>query len=218
MAFHRSGSGQNVSLLNIPDNIASQLAMTWTDNFGIAQKLPWNSIMEVSYVNTMGRHLNETYQNNVNPVPYGAMLATPNASNLLARKYPNYQDIAISVWDGWSDYNSLQATFQHRSSKYLISANYTFSKVTGSTAIGTLAANGMTYGDGLNAANDHGAMPFDRRHVFNLAYSANLPGLASNNRLVKGAVDGWTVSGTSRLRPAPTFRTGLTCPVFLHQS
>ena len=101
-------------------------------------------------------------------------------------------------------------TFQHRSSKYLFSANYTFSKVTGSTAIGAIAANGMTAGDGFNADNDHGAMPFDRRQVFNVAYSANLPGLSNGNRLVKGAVNGWTVSGIMQLMSGANLQNAAT--------
>jgi hypothetical protein len=209
-------NGQNASVTAIPDNISSQLGMTWTDNFGISQKLPWNTVIEASYVNTLGRHINENFQNNINPVPYGAMLATPNASNLLFRRYANYQDLTISDWDAFSDYHSLQVTLQHRSSKYLISANYTLSKVTGSTAIGTIGANGVTFGDGLNSANDHGPMNFDRRHVANLAYSVDLPGLANGNRLLKGAANGWTVSGIMQIQSGANLQNagnfGLTLP------
>jgi hypothetical protein len=201
-------NGQNVSVLTVPDNLSSQLAMTWTDNLGISQRLPWNSTIEASYVNTMGRHLNETYQNNYNPVPYGAMLANPTASNLLYRKYQNYQDIGLSVWDGWSDYNALQVTFQHRSSKYLISGNYTFSKVTSSYAIGTLGASGVTAGDGLNRANDHGPAAFDRRHVFNLAYSVELPKWNHANSIVKGVTNGWTVSGVLQVLSGANLQNG----------
>jgi hypothetical protein len=192
-------NGQNVSHTGLPDSLSTQLQMVWTDNFGITQRLPWNSDFEAAYVNTMGRHLPETIFNNFNAVPYGAMLATPNASNLLFRKYPNYQDITLQAFDGYSDYNALQATFRHRSSHYLISANYTYSKVTGNTALGTIAANGVTIGDGLNPNNNHGPLGFDRRQVFNLAYSVDLPGLSAGNRVVRGAVNGWTVSGIMQL-------------------
>ena len=209
-------NGQNVSLLGIPDNLSSQLSMVWTDNFGIAQKLPWNSVFEASYVNTIGRHLTEQIFNNVNAVPYGAMLATPNASNLLYRGYPNYQDITIQDWDGFSDYNALQTTFRHRSSRYLVSANYTYSKVTGNLALGTIGANGVTIGDGLNSRNNHGPLPFDRRHVFNLAYSVDLPRLSSGNRLVKGAANGWTLSGIVQLQSGANLQNatsfGITMP------
>jgi hypothetical protein len=209
-------NGQNVSLLGIPDNLNSQLSMVWTDNFGITQKLPWNSVLEASFVNTMGRHLTEQIFNNVNAVPYGAMLATPNASNLLFRKYPNYQDITIQDWDAYSDYNALQVTLRHRSSRYLVSANYTYSKVTGNLALGTIGASGVTIGDGLNPANDHGPLPYDRRHSLNLAYSVDLPRLSNGNRLVKGAVNGWTVSGILQLQSGANLQNatsfGITMP------
>ena len=195
-------SGQNAAYTSLPDNISSQLQMVWTDNFGITQKLPWNSEFEAAYVNTMGRHLPEIIYNNLNAVPYGAMLANPTANNQLYRQYRNYQDLTIQAFDGYSDYNGLQAGFRHRSAKYLISANYTFSKATGNvgSTVGTEANTGnVTAGDGLNRKNDHGPLTFDRRHVFNAAYSANLPGLTSANRLVKGAVNGWTASGVVQL-------------------
>jgi hypothetical protein len=209
-------NGQNVSLLGIPDNINSQLSMVWADNFGITQKLPWNSFFEASYVGTLGRHLTEQIFNNHNPVPFGAMLATPNASNLQFRKYPNYQDITIQAWDGYSDYDALQTTFRHRSSRYLLSANYTFAKVTGNLALGTIGASGVTIGDGLNPNNNHGPLPFDRRHVFNFAYSIDLPGITGGNRLARGAVNGWTLSGIVQVQSGANLQNatsfGITMP------
>jgi hypothetical protein len=204
-------SGQNAAYTSLPDNLSSQLQMVWTDNFGVVQKLPWNSEFEASFVNTMGRHLPEIIFNNLNAVPYGAMLTNPTANNQLYRRYGNYQDITIQAFDAYSDYNALQTGFRHRSSKYLISANYTFSKVTGLAAVATEANTGnVTAGDGLNPKNDHGPLNFDRRHVFNAAYSANLPGLTNGNWLVKGAVNGWTASGVVQITSGANLQNGNT--------
>ena len=200
-------NGQSVSQIGLPNNLSDQLSLAWTDNFGITQRLPWNSEFEAAFVNTMGRHIAESLFNNLNPVPYGAMLSNPNASNLLYRQYPNYQDITLQAFDAYSDYNALQVTYRHRTSRYLISANYTYSKVTGDTvgnpnaspALGVITAAGVTMGDGLNAKNDHGPLSFDRRQVFNFAYSAHLPGLGTSNRFVKGAINGWTASGIMQI-------------------
>ena len=193
-----SGQG-NFSYTSLPDPNSTQLQMVWTDNFGVTQKLPWDSEFEAAYVNTMGRHLPEILYNNLNAVRYGAMLATPSASNLLFRQYPNYQDITIQAFDAYSDYNAMQATYRHRSVKYLIQANYTYSKVTGNAAIGTIGANNVSIGDGLNPKNNHGPLNFDRRQAFNFAYSAALPGISSGNRLLRGAVNGWTASGIMQI-------------------
>jgi hypothetical protein len=38
-------------------------------------------------------------------------------------------------------------------------------------------------------------LPSNRTHIFNLAYVYELPTLASGNKLVKGAVNGWQLSG-----------------------
>jgi hypothetical protein len=209
-------SGQNTGYTSLPDNLSSQLQLVWTDNFGITQKLPWNSELEAAFVNTMGRHLPETIFNNLNPVPYGAMLDTPafpnrsKDSNQLYRPYKNYQDITIQAFDSYSDYYALQTGFRHRSAKYMASVNYTFSKVTGINAIGTEAnpSGPVTIGDGLNRNNNHGPLSFDRRHIFNAAYSLNLPGLTSGNRLVKGALNGWTASGVFQITSGANLQGG----------
>ena len=195
-------SGQNSSYPSLPNPNSSQLQLVWTDNFGITQKLPWNSQIEASYVNTMGRQLPEIIFNNLNPVPYGAMLASPTANNQLYRHYQNYQDITLQAFDAYSDYNAFQVVFRHPGARYLLQANYTYSKVTGLNAIGSESTTGccVTIGDGLNPKNDHGPLNFDRRQTFNIAYSVALPGLGDGaNRLLRGAINGWTASGIEQI-------------------
>jgi hypothetical protein len=197
--FNGFFNGQGLAETGLPDPNSSQLSMTWTDDFTVAQQLPYKTLMEVSFVNTMGRHVAESTNHNVNAVPFGAMLATPTASNLLFRPYSNYQDITISAYDAYSDYNSLQATVKHQGGKLMISGNYTFSKATGSTA---------SSGDQFNVRNDHGPLAFDHRQVANFTYSYQMGSLIHSSRLLEGAVNGWTVSGFIQLSSGSFLQAG----------
>jgi len=142
-------------------------------------------------------------------VPYGAMLTNPGANNQLYRKYQNYQDITVQAFDAYSDYNGLQAGFRHRSSKYMISGNYTYSKVTGLAAVATQANGGaVTAGAGLNRLHDHGPLNFDRRQVFNLSYSVKLPGINGGNAILRNAINGWTASGVVQMTSGANLQNG----------
>jgi hypothetical protein len=192
-------NGQGLAETGLPNQNSSQLSMTWTDDFTIAQQLPFHTLAEVSYVNTMGRHISESTQHNANIIPFGTMLATPTASNLPFRPYPNYQDITIATFDAWSDYNSLQATVKHKSGRFLISGNYTYSKATGSTA---------SSGDQFQVKNNHGPLAFDHRQVANITYSYDIGKLSHLNKLVDGTVNGWTVSGFFQFSSGSNLQAG----------
>jgi hypothetical protein len=192
-------NGQLLAQTQLGDQNSSQLSMTWTDDFTISQRLPWKTQVEASYVNTMGRHVSESTVHSVNAVPFGAMLATPNASNLGFRPYPNYQDITISEFDGWSDYNSLQASLKHQAGRFMVSANYTYSKATGSIA---------SSGDPFNVFQNHGPLAFDHRQVANITYSYELGNPMHSNKLLEGAVNGWTVSGFFQLLSGSNLQAG----------
>jgi hypothetical protein len=211
--FNGVFTGQGLAQTGLPDQNSSQLGMTWTDDFTISQRLPWKTQVEASYVNTLGRHVAESTVHSVNAVPFGAMLATPTASNLAFRPYSNYQDISISEFDGWSDYNSLQASLKHQAGRLMISANYTYSKATGSIA---------SSGDPFNVFNDHGPLAFDHRQVANITYSYDLGNPMHSNKMLEGAVNGWTVSGFFQLLSGSNLQAGgnlgLTLPSGLTQN
>ena len=49
-------------------------------------------------------------------------------------------------------------------------------------------------------------MAYDRRHIFNAAYSAELPSMAKGNLLLKGLANGWQISGTTQLQSGATLQ------------
>src|SRR5439155_16784610 len=130
---------------------------------------------------------------NINAVPYGTMLSVPNANGVnynLYRPYTNYADVTVLSYDGFSNYNALQIGFNHQSACYTWLINYTLSKVLGQGTAGTTI-------DQLSALNNYGPLNFDRRHIFNAAYSFQLgdPITGRGYRLLGCAVNGWSLSG-----------------------
>src|SRR5207302_7681834 len=93
-------------------------------------------------------------------------------------------------FDGYSNYNALQLNASHRSSKYFWTANYTFSKVLG------LAS---TILDPFTPGNNYGPLNFDRRNIFNAAYSYSF-GTPVKSRLLGLAANGWNISGTIQVQ------------------
>ena len=181
-------SSYQLSYSGLADQNSDQLSMTWTYNFTISQRLPKGTLFEAAYVGTLGRHLSETGLHNVNAIQPGAMLATPTASQFPFRPYPNYGDITIAEFDGYSNYNALQLNANHRGTRYFWQANYTFSKVLGSST-----------GDPFNYANNYGPLTIDRRHIFNAAYSYSF-GTPVKERLLGIFANGWNISGVVQMQ------------------
>jgi hypothetical protein len=90
----------------------------------------------------------------------------------------------------YSNYNSLQASWNKQAGHLTFMANYTYSK-----ALGIRGENGSQTGDPTSLVHNYGTLPSNRTHIFNVAYVYELPTLANANKFVKGAVNGWQISG-----------------------
>ena len=193
-----------LSTLNLAGTASSPTAVDSTDNkqphtdsysFTIAQRLPWSSLIEVAYVGNSSHNLADTATGagtNINLVPVGALLASNNGgadpNGLTAnnyRPYLGYGDLPLATNNLYANYNGLQATFVRTRGRYTITSNYTFGKALG------IVSNGY---DQYNLRNDYGVLAGNRTHIFNIAYSVELPKF-SQNRWAGGFVNGWQVSG-----------------------
>ncbi|MDQ1474346.1 MAG: hypothetical protein QOJ99_5826 [Bryobacterales bacterium] len=173
-----------------------QNPLTWSYNFTISQRVPGNSLLEVAYVGNIVRHVLLAGFDNINAVPYGTLLSVPNPNSVnynLYRPYTSYADLFRVDHNGFSNYNALQIGLNHQSARYTWLMNYSFSKVLGAGTAGTTI-------DQLNIANNYGPLQFDRRHIFNAAYSFQLGDPIHNSKLLGGAVNGWQVSGVLQLQ------------------
>lgn len=189
-----------------PHNDEQPLVTSYS--LSIDQQLPARFRLEVSYVGNYGQFLQSTA--NINSVPLGTLNApgftcpagtgnnTTASCQQAFRPFNKYQAITGSVTAGGSQFDSFQATL-HRTVGFLtLQANYTFSKAVG---------DGVQYSNGgmTGALPDFGArwlwgvLPFDRAQAFSAAYVFSLPNVHKGNAFVRGAGNGWQISGITQI-------------------
>jgi hypothetical protein len=172
-------------------------------SFTIAQRLPWSSLFEVAYVGNTSHNLPNTSAgagNDINLVPVGSMLASnnggvdPNSLNSNNfRPYQGYGELPIATNNLYANYNALQATFVRTKGRYVITSNYTFGKAMG------IVSNAY---DDFNLKNDYGVQAGNRKQIFNVALSIELPKFTTN-KFAGGVVNGWQLSGITQIQSGP---------------
>lgn len=169
--------------------------------FGVQRDIGKGTVLEVTYVGNVGRHLQVS--RNINTVPYGARYlsanadpsnpATPLLDNFF-RPFPGWGNISYNEFSSTSNYNSGQITLNRRFARGLsISVAYTYSKAMG-------YAN--SDGDGIAQFRDlrvwnYGKLSFDQTHMFVTNYIWDLPrgSRMLPNKMGRLVLDGWQVSG-----------------------
>lgn len=184
--------------------------LTTSYSFTVSQRLPFASMLEVSYVGNKSKYAFNTtgVGTNINVIPYGALFNIGKDPSVLGQSggeylygpYPTYQAVNIAQHNLYSNYNALQVSWVRQKGKYDITLNYTYGK-----------SLGIVGQDQLNLSQDYGAEPYDRRQVINAAYSVELPNpiAGKGNRLLAGTVNGWQLSGITQIQSGVNL-TGVT--------
>jgi hypothetical protein len=190
-------------------------------SLGVQQDIGWGTVVDVSYVGSVGRHLE--MHSSINPVPDGARFLEANrdptnagalpAAALPAeflRPYAGYQDIRVRENWGTSNYNALQLQANRRYIRGLqVGVSYTYAKALGIADEDT---------DNISVvlqrpirAWHYAPLPSAPMHTLVLNYSWDVPKLSKlwNNAFVRTVFDGWQISGVN------TFATGDWAPVFM---
>jgi hypothetical protein len=206
------GTGCSVQALAPGDG---KVPYTENYNFTISQSIPWHSLFEISYVGNRSRDLltagtNSDF-NNINMVPKGAFFRPdPKTGQVIPiysgnfptndyRPLQNYGDIWIVGHGSYANYNSLQVSLQKQSGPVTFLTNYTFGKVLGiRDGVSQNGANAGTTVDPFNIGSNYGVLAFDHTHIFNAGYVWNLPSPIHGNAFLKGAVNGWQLSGVTQ--------------------
>jgi hypothetical protein len=196
-----------------PDSV--KYPKTYSASLSAAQRLPWQQVIEVSYVGTFGRDLlNRREFNVIEPGTLSqGQIGNADLSNPLhraaldgniitsLRPYPALSFVRWWEYNGESNYHSLQATLSRQTGRrfqYFVA--YTFSKVLGSSY-----ANGEY--DNLDPfepeERSYGVLRYDRTHILNLSYNYAAPDLTSKGGVLGGILNGWQISGIS------TYASGL---------
>ena len=182
----------------------------YTDSysFTISQKVPWSSLVEVSYVGNKSSDILNTGGPgiNANPIPIGAMLNQHDAQgNLLDpnnlnqgafRQYSLYGDLNIVNHNLYANYNAVQATWLRAKGRYSINANYAYGKAMGITWAATGSSSTL---DQFNVDHNYTPQAGDRRHIFNAAYSVEM-GNFTKNKVAGGFINGWQLSGIAQIQ------------------
>jgi hypothetical protein len=160
----------------------------------------WGTVVDVSYIGTIGRHLE--MENNINAIPDGAKFVDLNPQNIdprngralpddFLRPYKGYGDIFVRSDWGTSNYNALQVQANRR---YIhgvqFGVAYTFSKAMG---IGDDDPARVSLQRPLSWY--YGLASYNQTHNVVINYTWDLPTTNANNAIVRGVLNGWQISG-----------------------
>jgi hypothetical protein len=171
-------------------------------SFTIQQRLPYAMTLETAYVGNRSRDQRFTADQNI--VPFNtagcrqAALAGQNCDAF--RPFRGYGAVNFVNHAAYQNYNSLQMTLSRQTGRLNYLASYTFSKALGIRNGGQQGAQA----DVLDLrGHNYGILGYDRTHVFNVAYTVELPNFAkdymkSDNKFARGVLDGWLLSGISQ--------------------
>ena len=198
-------------------NSLSPNSFKWpkTHSFSVsyARRIPWNQVVELSYVGTRGRDL--VSRSNGNVMPFGVLdsgsfngidlgnpvnrVAVASVSNNLASFRPFNALNGITVYDfrGESNYDSMQVTLSRQTGRRL---QYFVAYTLGRTR-GTLGGEYSSI-DPYDPSRTYGVLNEDRTHVLNVSWNAFLPDAAGggmNNVIGRGILNGWQISGITSM-------------------
>ena len=180
----------------------SKTPTTYNFSIGVQRDLGFKTVMEVTYVGSLSRHLGE--RRNLNGIPDGARLPGANIDPVTGsrygddflRRYRGYGDINMVMYSGSSSYNGLQIQVNRRYTRgFQFGLAYTYSKT---LDYANDESSDVNYPRPYKAFN-YGPADFDQTHIFTINYIWDVPGLGRrfNYRPVKAVFDGWQLSGTS---------------------
>jgi len=197
----------NQSYFVIPKNFRNPYVESW--NLAVQRALPHNFTLDAAYVGNHGVDIATQYNlNAVNDAKFAGMGA---AGRPLFQKYCitvgtkqvcRNADTTVYFIGTSNNYHALQVKFDHRSSNFLLTTAYTYSK-----ALGTTDEDGgfRWY---INPRRNYARAGFDRTHTFVQSYVYNLPFGKGQRWLTSGLADkilgGWELTSILTLMTGQT--------------
>ena len=178
-----------LTTINVVDEDNDEKPTSYNWSVELAHRLPSSTMVTAAYVGNASRHLlNGGNLRNINAVPVGAMLATPNANPQGFRPFQLYSNINVIRHDFYSNYHALQTSLRKQEGNFTVQASYTFSKV--------LGTRNTSQADGTNLDANYGVLEIDRTHLFTVAYNWDLGNpVKGGNAFLRGVGNGWQISG-----------------------
>jgi hypothetical protein len=181
-------------------------------SLGIQRNIGFNTVVDVAYVASLGRHLMWTQDQN--SVPAGTNFLPSSLDPTVAgrplpaaflREYSGFNNVRIFSNGATSNYHSLQVSGNRRYARGLqFGASWTWSKAMGyaDTDQGSLVSTLVN-----PRVWNYGRSGFDRTHIVKLNWMWDVPRASRvwKNAVVRKALDDWQISGiTSFVSGAPS--------------
>ena len=170
-----------------------RLPRTRSWSFTVQQRIPFRMTVEAGYVGSKSDRLLNDGINDINIVPFGAMINDPNGDQNRYRPLSQYGGVPVSRHTHYQNYNALQTLLSRQGSRFSYTAAYTWSKALGIRG-GGQGSTTQPPGDIRDSA--YGVLGYDRRNVLNVGYSWLLPDI-EGNALLHAIAGGWQFTGVS---------------------
>jgi hypothetical protein len=191
-----------------------KVPVTMNYSLAVQRSLGWGTVLDVSYVGSLARHL--LWRRNLNAIPFGTdfdprnidpTTGSPYAPAFL-RQYTGYNNISYSEQASSSNYHSMQVTANRRFARGLqFGFAWTWSKAMDFNDNDTDTVSTFVP---LRVWN-YGLASFDRTHIVKINYQWDVPRLPLHNRAANLIVNHWQLSGITSFvsgQPLPvTFTT-----------
>jgi hypothetical protein len=167
-------------------------------SIGVQRQLPYDMLLETSYVGNVGRHL--VRQPNVNFPDLPSVAANPKYSTNYFNPYKGYSTINMWLSDSTTNYNSLQLYLSKRAGRISFTAGYTYAK-----NLGDSSSNNFTLENWKNLPYNYGSLSIDRKHAFVGTAVWQIAELRNQNSLIRETLGGWQLSGVGRAQSGPYY-------------
>ncbi len=167
-------------------------------SLGIQRQLPFDMLLETSYVGNVGRHL--VRQPNINFPDLASVAANPKYSTNYFNPYKGYSAINMWLSDSNTNYNALQLYLSKRAGRLTFTAGYTYAK-----NLGDSSSTNNTFENWQSLAYNYGSLSIDRKHAFVATAVWQIAELKNQNALVRGTLGGWQLSGVGRAQSGPYY-------------
>ncbi len=169
-------------------------------NLSLQQQISGNTVFEIAYVGTMGRHL--LGEVDLNQPALGARVANPTAQVNAIAPYLGYSDVLARTPNFTSNYNSLQVNLTRRVSQGLtLQLAYTWSKNLTNMPVDRGYATYNTY----NYNMSYGPSQYNQPHTFVASYVYDLPFFRQQQGMVGRVLGGWQISGITTVASGQSF-------------
>jgi len=193
--------------INAPEVGKNPLPQVMSYSLGVQRDIGFKTVVDVSYVASLGRHL--LYVRDINAIPMYARFDPANVDTTTGKPLPDnflrpyigLGTINLRGFGATSNYHALQITANRRLTRGLqFGASYTFSKALGNNA-GDFDAVSPYFS---MRTRNYGPLSYDRTNVLAINYAWDIPSPNKNNKFVNTVLGNWRISGiTSFISGAP---------------